>query len=80
MLFEANSPFKRDITNAFDAINSYLIKKKAKIQKNTIRIYTGYNTSTGSMGHSAIVQTGDMLFISCYVLCEYLLCLITSYH
>ena len=58
---EATSSFKRDITNAFDAINSYLIKKKAKIQRSTIRIYTGYNTSTGSMGHSAIVQTGHLL-------------------
>ena len=30
---EATSSFKRDITNAFDAINSYLIKKKAKFKE-----------------------------------------------
>ena len=57
--FDAKSSFKRDITHVFDAVNSYLlIKNRGKIKKRIIKIYTGYNTSTGSMGHSSIVQEG----------------------
>ena len=57
------SSFKRDITHVFDAVNSYLAKKKSKGKKRTIKIYTGYNTSTGSMGHSSIVQEGILLLL-----------------
>ena len=52
--------FKMDITHVFDAVDSYLIKEKGKVQNKHIRIYTAYNTSTGSMGHLSIVQSGRL--------------------
>ena len=62
--FDAKSSFKRDISHVFDALNSYLvIKKRGKIKKRIIKIYTGYNTSTGSMGHSSIVQEGIIVVL-----------------
>ena len=62
--FDAKSSFKRDIAHVFDAVNSYLlIKKRGQLKKRVIKIYTGYNTSTGSMGHSSIVQEGIILLL-----------------
>jgi hypothetical protein len=61
--FDPNPSFKRDITHVFDAVNAYLVKKKkkkVKVKKNTIRIYIGYDTSTGSMGHFSMVQAGHI--------------------
>ena len=63
--FDVKTSFKRDITHVFDAVSSYLSKKKVKVKSRTIRIYIGYDASTGSMGHLSIVQTGHIccLFI-----------------
>ena len=59
--FDSNPSFKRDIAHVFDAVNAYLVKKKkVKVKKNTIRIYIGYDTSTGSMGHFSMVQAGHI--------------------
>ena len=54
--FDSKPSFKRDIAHVFDAVSSYLAKKTKKVKQNTIRIYIGYDTSTGSMGHFSIVQ------------------------
>ena len=59
-VFDSKPSFKRDIAHVFDAVSSYLEKKKVKIEKRSIRIYIGYDTSTGSMGHYSIVQTGHI--------------------
>ena len=56
--FDSKPSFKRDIAHVFDAVSSYLAKKTKKVKQNTIRIYIGYDTSTGSMGHFSIVQAG----------------------
>ena len=56
--FNLKNSFKRDVAHVFDAVSSYLVKKRVQIEKRTIRIYIGYDTSTGSMGYFSIVQTG----------------------
>ena len=49
-VFDSKPSFKRDIAHIFDAVSYYLEKKNVKVEKRTIRIYIGYDTSTGSMG------------------------------
>ena len=52
------SQFKRKISNAFDAIHSYLQSKRGKSPRKLIRVYSAYSATTGAMGHSSIFNKG----------------------
>ena len=51
--------FKRDLSHVFDSVHSYHLRNKCKKRNKLIRVYTGYITSTGAMGHSGIIQGGN---------------------
>ena len=50
------SQFKRNISNAFDAISSYLQFKKPSQQ--LIRVHSAYSETTSTIGHSSIFNKG----------------------
>ena len=52
------SQFKRNFSNAFDAISSYLQFKRGKLSRQLIRVYSAYSATTGAMGHSSIFNIG----------------------
>ena len=51
--------FKRDLSHVFDSVHSYHLRNKCKKRNKLIRVYTGYITSTGAMGHSGFIQGGN---------------------
>ena len=51
--------FKRDLSHVFDSVHSFHLRNKCKKRNKLIRVYTGYITSTGAMGHSGIIQEGN---------------------
>ena len=55
-----SSKYKRDISNAFDSLNSsYRCSKRLKPLRKLIRVYTAYSCSTGAMGHLSLFDTGE---------------------
>jgi len=55
--------FKRDLSHVFDAVHSYDLRNKCKRKNKLIRVYTGYISTTGAMGHSGIIQEGNFIVI-----------------
>ena len=51
--------FKRDLSHVFDSVHFYHLRNKCTKRNKLIRVYTGYITSTGAMGHSGIIQGGN---------------------
>ena len=51
--------YKRNFSPVFDYVHSFHLRYKCKKRNKLIRVYTGYITSTGAMGHSGIIQEGN---------------------